>query len=382
MSVTTNMSADLRERADQVAELAGRYAADLAVSDQLPAEIVRACLDAGLYRLCLPGELGGARVPLPDSVEAIERLSYADGSVGWCAVVANVGASLLAGIDRRQAAVIAAVPERLCIAGGFPATGRGVRADGGYLLTGRWSFASGARAATWLLGGMTVPPAGDGDGDGDGPAWLVGFFPAEQARIVPNWDVIGLRATGSHDVVADEVLVPAGRTTPLVGPRWSNDPIAAVPFFALGPLLGAVPLGIARRALDELVKLAGTRVRFGQPRPLAADPGFQDRFTSVLARLGAARSYLADRAAEVWRTAVAGEVTPMAQAGAALAVGEAAEAALDAVQFAHREAGTAAIRADGVLTRCLTDTMVATRHVAFSQFFRRDAGRRHLGVPA
>jgi hypothetical protein len=93
--------------------------------------------------------------------------------------------------------------------------------------------------------------------------------------------------------------------------------------------IGAVPLGVARHALDELVRLAGTKVRFGQRRPLA--------------------------------------------------VAE-AEAALDAVQFAHRAAGTAAIGTDSVLTRCLTDTLVATRHVVFSPFTHCEAARRHLGV--
>lgn len=376
MNAAIEMTGDLGEKVDGLTRAIDRHLAGLAEADRLPDPVVRACLTAGLYRLCLPGELGGARVPLPDTVDVIERLSYADGSVGWCAAVANVGASLLAGIDPAHAKEIAAEPDRLCIAGGFPAAGRGEPVDGGIRVSGHWSFASGAYAATWLLGGMMVAPAGAEDA----PRWLIGFFPAAQARIVPNWQVIGLRATGSHDLVAREITVPEGRTTPLIGPRWSADPIAAVPFFSLGVMLGAVPLGIARRALDELARLARDKVRFGQPEPLAHDPAFQDGFTQVLTRLGAARSYLTQQAGEVWRTAVAGQVTPAAQAGATMALGEAADAALDAVHFAHRAAGTSAIRADSPLTRCLVDTMVATRHVAFSQFFRRDAGRQHLGL--
>ncbi|WP_445186592.1 acyl-CoA dehydrogenase family protein [Pseudonocardia sp. Cha107L01] len=158
-------------------------------------------------------------------------------------------------------------------------------------------------------------------------------------------------------------------------------PIAAVPFFALGPLLGAVPLGIAARALDELLVLARTKVRFGQAQPLIHDQRFQDGFTSARVRLSAARSYLLEQAAEVWRTAVAGTVGPTAQAGATLALGAAAEAAVAAARFAHEAAGTASIRADSVLAGYLNDATVATRHVAFSPFARQNAGRLLLGLP-
>ncbi|MDT7567682.1 MAG: indole-3-acetate monooxygenase [Pseudonocardiales bacterium] len=374
----TDLVDDQRTGLEQVLEEIRAHAGELATADRLPGAVVRSSLDAGLYRLCLAGELGGPRVPLPDSVSVIEKLSYADGSVGWCTAVANVGAALLAGIDEAQAHQVAAEPGQLCIAGGFPPAGRGHQVGDSYRLTGHWSFASGCTAATWLLAGFLATPA---DPDG-APTPLVAFLPADQARIVPNWEVIGLGATGSHDVLVDAATVPVGRTTPLVGgQRWSADPIAAVPFFALGPLLGAVPLGIAARALDELLVLARTKVRFGQAQPLIHDQRFQDGFTAARVRLSAARSYLLEQAAEVWRTAVAGTVPPTAQAGATLALGAAAEAAVAAARFAHEAAGTASIRADSVLARCLNDATVATRHVAFSPFARQNAGRLLLGLP-
>jgi alkylation response protein AidB-like acyl-CoA dehydrogenase len=377
METSTGLVRDLSVETERVVDVVRAHQEELANSDELPEGVVRALHAAGLYRLCLPGELGGMRIPLPDSVSVIERLAYADGSVGWCTTVANVSASLLAGIDEGHAREIADEPDLLCIAGGFPAVGRGRLADANYQLTGRWSFASGCTAATWLLGGMVVAPAGPADS----ASALVAFFPAEQARIVPNWEVSGLRATGSHDVVVEAIEVPAGRTTPLVGgPRWSRDPIAAVPFFALGPLLGAVPLGIATRALDELLELARSKVRFGQAEPLLHDQRFQDGFTSARVRLAAARGYLLEQASEVWRTATEGAVTPAAQARATLAIGLVAEAAMDAVRFAHEAAGTASIRNDSALSRCLNDATVATRHVAFSPFARQNAGRLLLGI--
>lgn len=376
MSAAVRLDEELDVRVERVTVLARQYADQLATFDRLPTELVEASLDAGLYRLCLSDELGGLGVPLPDTLAAIAKLSYEDGSLGRCTVVANAGASLLAGVEETEARRIAADPERLCIAGGFPPMGRGRLAGDSYVVSGRWSFASGCTAATWLLAGMMAESA-----DGRDPRPLVTFFPVDQATIVPNWDVIGLRASGSHDVTAEEVVVPTARTTSLFsGPRWASDPIAAVPFFGTAPLLAAVPLGCAERALDEIASLAASKARFGQPLPMAHDPAFQLEHASVRARLNAARHYLLDRTEEIWRTATAGAVSPAALSDAFLAVAEASEAALAAAQFAHRAAGTSSIGSGHVLTRCLHDAMVATRHAVFHNTLRQ-SGRTLLGLP-
>jgi len=114
--MNTAIADDVQARAEQVIEVVREQADTLAGSDQLPTEIVEASLAAGLYRLLLPAELGGLSVALPDAASVIERLSYADGSVGWCTAVANASGSLLAGIDEAHARVIAADPELLCVA--------------------------------------------------------------------------------------------------------------------------------------------------------------------------------------------------------------------------------------------------------------------------
>ncbi|WP_378742241.1 acyl-CoA dehydrogenase family protein [Nocardia brasiliensis] len=363
--------------ATDIATLAGALADHPPDRDELPEQVVQASRTAGLYRLCLPSELGGLATPLPLTVSIIERLSTADGSTGWCTAVANAGASLLSGVDESEARVIAADPENLLIAGGFPPIGRARRVGDTYELSGRWPFASGAVAANWFLGGILITPD-----DGSAPTARVAFFPAHQARIIRNWDVIGLRATGSHDVSADKITVPALRSTTLFGgPRWSNDPIAAIPFFSLGSMLAAVPLGIAKRALDELALLAATKVPFGQQHPLAHDPVFQDRTAAMLTRLGAARAYLLERTDILWQHALTGSVPPEVQAQTALAVSEAVDAALEIVTFTHRCGGTTTIRNPHILTRCLHDVFAASRHAAFQPTARRTAARTFLGLP-
>ena len=369
---------DVAADAAFVADLARRHTEPLATGDHLPTEIVAAASAAGLFRMCLVSELGGLRVPLPTAMAIIEDLAYADGSLAWCVAVANIAASRLANIDEAEARFVAAEPDKLIIAGSFPPHGHGRRTDDGYELSVRCTFASGSMAATWFVGGMLTEQA-------DGTVTpLVAYFPADQGRIVRNWDVIGLRATGSHDIVAEGVTVPVGRTTTMIGgPRWSTDPIAAVSFFGLAALIAAVPLGVARHAMAELVTVAGGKTPFGQSAPLIEDPAFQGRYAAVLGRLRAARGYLIDRADVVWQQARdTGAATEDARADLVLAVGEAGAAALAAAQFAHQAVGTTSIRTDSTLTRCLNDVVVATRHIAFSQTAGQIAGRVCMGRPA
>lgn len=360
-----------------VAALAEDESAGLARADRLPDALVEASFAAGLYRLCLPTELGGLTVPLDESVRLIERLAAADGSLGWCTVVANAAASLLAGVSEDEARVVAADPERLLIAGGFAPTGRAVRLGETLRVSGRWALASGRIAATWTLAGA-VPVDPDGAPAG---APIVTFTPAAGAVIVEDWDAIGLRASGSHTGELHDVTVPSARSTTLAGARrWSGDPLAAIPFFGLGVLVAAVPLGIAGRALRELAGIAAARTPMGQARPLAEDPVFQLEFARARGRWESARAGVLDQAAMLWRHALTGDVPATAQATATLAVAVAGEAAEAAVRFAHRAAGTAALGAGHVLTRCLLDTTVVLRHIVFGSMMRQNAARAFLDV--
>lgn len=358
----------------EVAALARARAPEFGSS--LPTDVVHALLSAGMYRLCLPRELGGVGARLGAVVEAVETLAKADGSVGWCVGVANASASLLGALDRAAAEVIATDPERLCIAGAFAATGRAIPVGEMIEVSGRWSFASGCTAATWILGGAFVI---DHDGAQRGEP-IIAFFPAAEVTIVPNWDVVGLRATGSHDVLAEAIAVPSTRTCTLAGARWSSDPVARIPFFTLGAALtSATVLGIAERALDEIGELAPTKVHFARKTALAEAEPFQQELADVTGAVRAARSYLFEVAEAVERDASQGPVSTALQAEAFMVAAVARDAAMRSVTFAHEAAGTTAIRRSSPLNRCLEDVVVATRHIGFSRTPAGAVGRFILG---
>jgi alkylation response protein AidB-like acyl-CoA dehydrogenase len=128
-----------------------------------------------------------------------------------------------------------------------------------------------------------------------GPDWRLAFFPAEQGRVIDNWDVMGMRATGSNDVEAHDVTVPPELVIrPFFEPARHDGPLWRLSCFTLaGVSLVGVPLGIARRALDELTELAKTKVRAGQ---LHATRSGQQRAGGDRARRGAPASGASVRA--------------------------------------------------------------------------------------
>ena len=148
-----------------------------------------------------------------------------------------------------------------------------------------------------------------------GPDWRLAWFPAAAGEVVDHWDVMGLRATGSNDVVAQSVPVPEELTTsPFFEPARHDGPLWRLPFFTLaGIALVGVPLGIARRALDELAALAPTKVRAGTAEPIAHDTAALVAMARAEARLRAARAFVFDEIGSLWVTAVHGDVPSITQ---------------------------------------------------------------------
>lgn len=194
---------------DAVAEVLPRLR-DRADGADRAAAVPRASLDeltgAGVFRMLAPVRHGGAESGLVEFLEVVRDVSASCGSTGW--LTGWFGAHLwhLALFPAEaQQDVWGADPDAL-VAAAYAATGNVVEVAGGYRLQGRWSWATGCEHAGWvLLGGMLTAPDGR-------PTDLAAFLvPAGELRIERNWDTVGLRAAAAHDLVAEDVFVPAHR---------------------------------------------------------------------------------------------------------------------------------------------------------------------------
>lgn len=204
---------------------------------QLPKTSVRSLIDGGLTRALQPTRFGGSGLGVSTHVALTSTLAHACVSTGWCEFVwCGHNKLLTAYPETAQEAVWGDDPETMISASLAP-VGRAEPGDGGMRISGRWSFASGCDHADWLFLGAVAMTA-------DPPIPYLFLVPKSEIEVVDTWHVVGLRGTGSKDIVAEEVLVATDRFLPwgdVVGRMMG----LAVTIIA-GPVLGGAEASVAR----------------------------------------------------------------------------------------------------------------------------------------
>jgi alkylation response protein AidB-like acyl-CoA dehydrogenase len=361
----------------ELADLAARLAPESERRRRLPEELVDAMADAGVFRMLVPEAVGGLERHPRELVDTVEELARGDGAAGWCAAIGATSGLLGAYLPEESARAIYADPR--AISGGvFAPRGRATRVDGGYRVTGRWPFASGCSHCDWLMGGCLI------EGD-DPPMPTLMIAPAADVEIHDTWDSMGLRGTGSHDIEMRDLFVPAERAASLVADRpTAPGPLYAFPVFGLLAIgIGAVGLGIARGALDDVRELAGVRVPSGSRRTMAERPVVQAELAASEARLRAARALLGETIDHAWAEASgSGEVPTEQRAALRLAATHAAVTGAEVTSAAYRLGGGSSVyESKSPLPRRFRDAHTATQHMLVAPATNELAGRLMLGLP-
>ncbi|HET6319568.1 MAG TPA: acyl-CoA dehydrogenase family protein, partial [Chloroflexota bacterium] len=169
---------------------------------RIPPPLVERLAEAGLYRLVVPRQLGGLEVDVLTYLRAAELMAEADGSVGWNIGNNAIGQFIALGLPEEGVGEIFENGPDTIIAGtAVPGGGTAVRVDGGYLVSGHWSFGSGCREAQWMMANFEL----------EGTLYR-SFVRPQEVKIIDTWDMTGMRGTGSHDWTVSEVFVPERRT--------------------------------------------------------------------------------------------------------------------------------------------------------------------------
>jgi alkylation response protein AidB-like acyl-CoA dehydrogenase len=253
------------------------------------------------------------------------------------------------------------------------------RVDGGFLVNGRWSWASGCTAAAYLGVGIKVD---DGSTESGLPRMAV--IPRENATIIDNWDVNGLRGTGSHDIEVTGVVVPEDWTFIRGGASSLDTPLFRYPTLAIASqVLAAVGLGAARAALDQAIAMAGERTSItGAPR-LAEHPHVQIELAKAEAELRSARAFLYEATDQAYGRLAAGEELGLqTRTLLRLSATHAAKVGADVTRAAYTMCGTAGIFTGHPLAQALQDALVVPQHVFLSDSTWQSAGRMLLGLEA
>ena len=374
-------------RARSLRELIDEHADATEAGATMAPPVVDALVDSGLFGLLVPREFGGMEADIATIVAVCEELAFADGATGWAyaqnITVGGCTAYLDADIGR-------AFAEKRAGAGMFAPLGVAHEEDGGYRVSGTYPFGSGSGHAVYMGGGALVMRDGEvAPVDPDGSMPVVGYLVEEGGfRLKGNWDVMGLRGTGSYDFEIVEQHIPAGAAWRIfargIAPHVTGGAIYGVGSMVLGTISSAAwSIGVAERSLHEIRELARAgRARLGSD-PLAEQMTFQRGLGFHSTAVGSIRLLCVD----AYQQAVDGAAAEVPDAefeqllrntkSAAKYVTEVAKAA---VTWAWEQSGSAGMRNPSVLQRCFRDIYMGAGHQAFDDRNYLQQARSQLGM--
>jgi alkylation response protein AidB-like acyl-CoA dehydrogenase len=385
--VTSPPPHDLRAIARSLRPIVEREADPSDVASTMTEAVDEAIAASGLNHLQVPRELGGFEADVDTTLDVIEELAHQDGSIGWT-VMANANATAMCSMFDPEVAreMLVGHPEVVC-AGQFVSRGKAKRAEGGFVVGGRFQFGSGTARATWIGGGALLrDPDGELERNDAGvPRVLAFVVPREAVELTGNWDVMGLRGTGSFDYTIPEQFVDDGRTFWLFDgePRSGGGVyrLGVVGFAGIGHAGWA--LGVARRALDEIQQiLASGRSRIGGGL-LRDDQVIQRSFSQQALALRSVRLLVHDTIGRIVAALDAGDPMTKAMVDELVsAVTYQTGVCHDVVHWAYMTSGSAGLRNPSVLQRCFRDMTVGAAHIYVDPRSHDEVGKALLAPPS
>ncbi len=366
LSIEPKLSAALAmadARSDEI-EQAGR----------LPRDIVDALIDSEVFRLWIPKRYGGLEASVGDMLDAIEQAAYHDGATGWCVMIGGTTALNAGFLPPQFAEEIYGDPRAVTGGFGMP-KGVATATDGGVRVTGEWAWGSGSSHCTWFGGGVTM--------EGQRGSPFV-FFDIDDVEFLDTWHVAGLQGTASTDYRTTDAFVPEGRWVDFAA---NPEPITDSPLYRfsfLGALalgVSAVTLGLAERAIDELIALAEKQPA-GSSKGLAERPVIQADLARAEANVRSARAFVREIVAECWDFAEAeARLTDEQKRLLRLASTNAALRSAEAVDLCYHAGGGTSVYLTSRLQRVFRDVHVATQHGMIAPRLLEPLGRMAFGLP-
>ena len=337
-------------------------------------DIIQGFKKAGVYRALVARRFGGDEKSPAEFCRLIERISQADGSAGWVASF-GIGGIYLAALPLATLEKLYANGPDVVFAGGIFPPQPAERVDGGFKVNGRWNWGSGSMGAE-VVGAGILPKNADGSGL---PRMAV--MPREKVQIAPNWDVMGLLGTGSHDIVVKDVVVPEEWTFVRGGPASLDTPLYRYPTLSFAAqVLTVVGLGIARAAIDEVLGMAAGRASVTGAPNLGERVYVQLEIAKIEAELRAARAWFFEAIDEVWQVLVAGGKPSDHQVSMLrLSTTHASRVGADVARRAQMLSGGTGVYESSPLAAQVRDAQMITQHAFMGDITYQNAGAMLFG---
>jgi len=356
-------------RAEAVRTAVAATSAEIESTRRLPPALLDQLHEAGLFRLLLPRSSNGIETDPLTFFHVIETIARADASTAWCLSQAGGCAMSAAYLDLPVAHAIFGNDPRAVLAWGPGPKVRAVECEGGYNVTGVWAFASGGRHATWL--GAHCPifradgsPRLDASGVQQERTMLVR---AEDVAWTDIWNTVGLRGTASDQFALEDFFVRADHS---ITREFDRECRESGPLYRMGSGtcyqvgFAGVACGIARGALDNFIDIARNKVPRGYKSPLRDNAVIQSNLAQAEVNLRAARGFVLQSMADVWKDLNAGAtITVEQRITIRMAATHAIHKAREAVDFAYSAAGATAIFENHPLERRFRDIHTVTQQL-------------------
>ncbi|MFF8410758.1 3-hydroxy-9,10-secoandrosta-1,3,5(10)-triene-9,17-dione monooxygenase oxygenase subunit [Streptomyces omiyaensis] len=304
LAAVRDLAPVLRERAAEAEELR-----------RVPDASVKELEDAGFFQLLQPKAFGGRAADPVAFYTVVKEIAKACGSTGWVASVVGVHPWHVALFDPAAQQEVWGEDHRTRIASSYAPTGKAAATEGGFRLSGRWHFSSGCDHARWVLLGCLVTDAGGNPVD-----MRTFLVPRADYRVDDVWDTVGLRGTGSNDIVVDDVFVPEHRALSfgpvtaldVPGHALNPEPVYRLPYAGVFTTTIATPIvGIAEGAYDSYTEATRKRFRVSYGQQVAEDPFAQVRIARAAGDIDAAWLQLTRNIGAMHALAARGEEIPM-----------------------------------------------------------------------
>lgn len=381
---TGERTASLLEEVRALRGLIERSAAEHENASELGAELRQAIEESNLLRLMAPRAVGGLEADPQLLIDVLRELSYYDGSTGWyCGAVMTAGAVAGAFLGERAVDAIFGGEGRARAAGQAAPLGKAERVGDGYRVSGSFSFGSGSPSADWLVGGYVLHEDGEPVLVEHGqPQMLIALVPRAKVEFLGNWDVMGLRGTGSYDFrVLEQVVHEDFAFDPMAPRPRRGGALYKMGFMAIPCLTHAsFAVGCGRRALDEWADFARTKKR--PPRGFAGEaPTLQRDMAHAHGELRAAEAYVRATFAELYDGAERGEIAEDLRLDGRICASHATRVAAQAAQMAFSSATTTALRQGSRLQRCYRDLQAGAAHFMTGEQSNIEIGAVLAGAP-
>lgn len=350
---------------------------------RLPPDVSEKIARAGFYRMGAPRVVGGLESAPAVSSEVIEILARGDASCAWITFIGVTSYTTLSAMPAFVGKEVLADPDTL-ITGVFAPTATADRVEDGFRVSGRWQWGSGSQNARWVLGGVMLTENGKPMLDSSGQQRsTMAMMPVSDVEFLDTWHVSGLCGTGSLDYQVKDLFVPDDW---VVGYSRKDKvpvtPLFAFPnftFLALG--IGAVSMGIARAAIDELVDLAVKKKRVGARQTVSEQQISQVKLAQAEADLRSARAFYYETLESAWQCAVVEQkVDVERRRDLRLATTNAVLKSVGVVEEMYNLGGGSSVYQTSRLQRYLRDINVARTHIMVSQQTLEIVGSLFFGL--